>query len=159
MSDLFDGDPGLARNTDPDTSHAAAEVVNAGRLMHLIYKEIAKYGEAGCISDEVMVAMPDTPTQSISPRFRQMIDRGMLELTGEKRKGDLCGRLQVVRRVLAPPFKKVEHVTPHDKTMELIRNQVVMLRRLSTRMRASGVDPADGVRLGGFVKVLEELTK
>jgi hypothetical protein len=97
---------GLAREFDPDTSHAAAESVDAAKLCEIIYAEIARYGDDGCISDDVAIAFPHIGIQSLSPRYRQMIDAGMLELTGEKRQGRLK-HLQLVRRVLPPPFKRV----------------------------------------------------
>jgi len=98
---------GLSRNIDPDTSHAAGKSTDATKLMQLIYDEMCKYGWSGCISDDLRYSKIRKFHQSITPRFRQMIDRGMIELTGEKRKG-LSGRQQQVRRVLSPPFIKVE---------------------------------------------------
>ena len=97
---------GLAREFDPDTSHAAAESVDAAKLCDVVYAVIARYGDEGCISDDVDVALPHIAHQSLTPRYRQMIDAGMLELTGEKRQGRLK-HLQLVRRVLPPPFKRV----------------------------------------------------
>jgi hypothetical protein len=94
---------GLARNTDPETSHTAGKSVDAGRLMQRIYKVMARFGDEGCISDDVGHALPDLGVQTYTPRFKQMIDKGMIELTGEKRKGD-ANRMQLVRRVLPPPF-------------------------------------------------------
>jgi hypothetical protein len=91
----------LARDTDPDTSHAAA--VDAQGLCEIIYKVIAGYKD-GCISDDVEAALPHILSHSLTPRYRQMIDAGMLEVTGEKRKGD-SGHHQQVRRVLPPPFQ------------------------------------------------------
>ena len=93
----------LARDTDPDTSHAAAEAVDAQGLCEIIYKVIAGYKD-GCISDDVEAALPHILSHSLTPRYRQMVDAGMIEVTGEKRKGD-SGHYQQVRRVLPPPFQ------------------------------------------------------
>ena len=41
---------GLARNTDPDTSSAAADKLDASRLCGIIYEIMAKYGEKGIAS-------------------------------------------------------------------------------------------------------------
>jgi hypothetical protein len=93
----------LARNTDPDTSHAAAAAVDARGLCEIIYRVISGYPD-GCIADDVEAALPHILSHSLTPRYRQMIDAGMIEVTGEKRKGD-SGHYQQVRRVLPPPFQ------------------------------------------------------
>ena len=93
----------FARNTDPDTSHAAAEAVDALGLCEIIYKVMARYPD-GCISDDVENALPHIISHSLTPRYRQMVDAGMIEITGEKRKGN-SGHYQQVRRVLPPPFQ------------------------------------------------------
>lgn len=93
----------LARNTDPDTSHAAAEAVDARGLCEIIYRVIAGYPD-GCIADDVEAALPHILSHSLTPRYKQMVDAGMIEITGEKRKGD-SGHYQQVRRVLPPPFQ------------------------------------------------------
>jgi len=94
---------GLARDTDPDTSHEAAEKLDASRLCGTIYGIVAKYGERGCIGEQVVQALPHLRPQSITPRFSQMIALGMLEDTLERRVAS-SGYLQIVRRVKLPPF-------------------------------------------------------
>ena len=94
---------GLARNTDPDTSSAAADKLDASRLCGIIYEIMAKYGDKGCIGEQVIQALPHIRPQSISPRFSQMIDMGMLERTVERRVAS-SGYFQMVRRVRLPPF-------------------------------------------------------
>jgi hypothetical protein len=112
---------GLARNDDPDTSHEAAESVDASKLMGLIYEVIDLFGEEGCTSDEVMeefdAMLPARGVQTISPRFKQMVDRGMIEVLDEKRKGSRCGRMQQVRRTLPPPFIPIKVVTNRRKNV------------------------------------------
>jgi len=84
-----------------------------------------------------------------------MINRGMIECTGEKRKGHLNGRMQLVRRVLPPPFIDVVDV----KTESLLLVQVRNLRRMADRMKSQGVWVDDGVRLSAIVSRLEVLIK
>ena len=97
---------GGARNSDPGTSHEAAVLVDAAGLRQIVYQVMATFGEDGCIGDEVEDALPDIPINSISPRYAEMEDLGMIIKTGEKRKGGHYNRSQVVRRVLPPPFEK-----------------------------------------------------
>ena len=94
---------GLVRNNDPETSHQAADKLDASSLFGVIYGVIAKYGDGGCIGEQVIQALPHIRPQSISPRFCQMIDMGMLEDTMERRVAG-SGYLQIVRRVKLPPF-------------------------------------------------------
>jgi len=95
---------GLARRDDPDTSHEAAALVDASKLMKEIYFAMLPFGERGCISDDVSDALPHLENQTFTPRFIQMIQRGYIEKTGEKRLGHHNNRKQEVRRVLPPPF-------------------------------------------------------
>lgn len=95
---------GLVRHSDPDTSRMAAELVDAPKLMREIWLAMTQFGEKGCIGDEVQDALPHLDNQTISPRYIQMIKKGMIELTGEKRRGTHNGRMQLVRRICLPPF-------------------------------------------------------
>lgn len=99
MTDLH----GLSRHEDPGTSHAAGLSVDAGALIERIYRVMLGFGERGCIADDVEDALPDLRSHSITPRFRQMIERGMIHVTGETRRAR-SGRMQLVRRALTPPF-------------------------------------------------------
>ena len=113
---------GLARNSDPETSQDAAASVEASKLVEKIYEAMNRYGEAGCISDDIGRDLPGVGVQTYTPRFKQMIERGMIEATGEKRKGD-CGRYQLVRRCLPKPFQRglalVSRARPGNRVAEL----------------------------------------
>ena len=109
---------GLARRDDPETSHEAAALVDASGLMREIYFAMLQFGENGCISDDVSDALPHLENQTFTPRFIQMIQRGYIEKTGEKRRGSHNGRMQDVRRVCFPPFSpplnlKQQRCCPH----------------------------------------------
>jgi hypothetical protein len=104
---------GLAKVHDPITSKEAAALVDAPKLMLRVYIAMRKYGDSGCISDNVADDLPDIANQTFTPRFRQMVERGMIEVTGEKRKGHKCGKMQEVRKILPPPFhprKKIKTI-------------------------------------------------
>jgi len=98
--------PARARNTDPDTSKDAADSMSTARLTAIVHEVMLLYGERGCISDEVELAMRPIRSHSVTPRFKTMIEAGMIELTGEKRKAS-SGKMQLVRRALPPPWVKV----------------------------------------------------
>jgi len=113
---------GLARDTDPDTSREAADKLDASSLCGIIYEVIAKYGDRGCIGEQVIQALPHLRPQSISPRFSQMIDMGMLEDTMERRVAS-SGYLQIVRRVKLPPFiNQHRGATKLEAAVTLLRN-------------------------------------
>ena len=100
QSDLFNftyipHDPGYARHSDPDTSHAAAESVDATALEAIVHQVIKSFGSAGCISDDVLLAMPDYAYGTVTPRYRPLIAKGLIITPGEKRKG-VSGRSQRV---------------------------------------------------------------
>lgn len=86
----------LARVTDPDTSHAAALLVDSTKLEERVYWIIDGYGLTGCISDEVRTHFPwNFPYSSITARYAALIRKGYIVDTGYRRPGK-SGRLQRV---------------------------------------------------------------
>jgi hypothetical protein len=132
-------DPGLARNIDPDTSHAAARSVDSGAIIRLVYRAMMLHGSGGCIADDVGYALPNIGIQTYTPRFAQMVDRGMIETTGKRRKSLITGRYQNVRRVLPPPFIPLEHISPAcQKTIiNLLQEEIDLLQATIAEMLLS----------------------
>jgi len=127
--------PGLTRGTDPYTSHLAGSKVNAHQLMEAIYTVMTPYSQHGCTSDEVEIMLPHILSHSITPRFKQMLDAGMIELTGQTKKAR-TGRQQLVRRVLPPPF--YPRIAPQSATRRLHKAAPEILRQLTTMVLVFG---------------------
>lgn len=97
---MFGTDPQkLVRAGDPDTSHASANAVDTTKLEALVYEAIKKYGERGCISDQIRALYPAYPYSSITARYRALLDKGFIVDTGERRQGQ-SGRSQRVMKAL-----------------------------------------------------------
>jgi hypothetical protein len=81
--DRFFGTPAfkLARKEDPTTSHEAAQVVDTTKLEQMVYEAIKGFPE-GCISDEVLELFPQYPYSSITARYKSLLDKGFIEITG-----------------------------------------------------------------------------
>ena len=90
----------LHRADSPDTSVEAAYEVDTTRLEGLVYSTIYRFGNRGCISDEVREFYPNYPYSSITARYRALMDKGFIEDTGERRQGK-SGRNQRVMRVVS----------------------------------------------------------
>jgi hypothetical protein len=82
----FFGSPAfkLVRNQDPTTSHQAAQAVDSTKLEQMVYEAIKSHPE-GCISDEILEMYPNYPYSSITARYRALLDKGFIEVTGVKR--------------------------------------------------------------------------
>ena len=93
----FFGSPAfkLVRREDPTTSHQAAQVVDTTKLESLVYEAIKSHPD-GCISDEILAMYPNYPYSSITARYRALLDKGFIEVTGVKR--GKFGRNQRVMR-------------------------------------------------------------
>jgi hypothetical protein len=74
----------LARREDPTTSHQAAQVVDTTKLESLVYEAIKSHPD-GCISDEILEMYPNYPYSSITARYRALLDKGFIEVSGVKR--------------------------------------------------------------------------
>lgn len=92
----------LARRTDPDTSHAAARAMkDSDKVCARVLAVIKSFGERGCVSDEVLhdEALFDLEYGTITPRYRQLLNKGLIVDTGERRPG-ISGRPQRVMRAI-----------------------------------------------------------
>ena len=87
----------LARREDPVTSHQAAQAVDSTKLEQMVYEAIKSHPE-GCISDEILAMYPQYPYSSITARYRALLDKGFIEVTGVKR--GRFGRNQRVMRAI-----------------------------------------------------------
>jgi len=90
--------PGGARNTDPETSHEAAESLDTTELERIVY-EVIKMFPNGCIGDDVVRMLPQFGIQTISPRYAPLLRKGWIVDTGEKRKAR-SGRSQRVMKAI-----------------------------------------------------------
>jgi hypothetical protein len=98
------GIPARVGRDYPETSKQAAAKANTQARMTQVYKVIESFGDRGCISDQVLDALPDVPYQSITSQWGNMIDLGMIERTGETRTGSRNNRQQMVMVALAEPW-------------------------------------------------------
>ena len=85
----------LVRKEDPTTSHEAAQSVDTTKLERIVYEAIQSFPN-GCISDEVLEALPDHRYSSITPRYKALLQKGFIEITGTKE--GRSGRNQRVMR-------------------------------------------------------------
>ena len=85
----------LVRKEDPTTSHQAAQAVDTTKLERIVYEAIQSFPN-GCISDEVLEALPDHRYSSITPRYKALLQKGFIEITGTKE--GRSGRNQRVMR-------------------------------------------------------------
>ena len=74
----------LARREDPVTSHQAAQAVDTTKLESMVYEAIKGFPD-GCISDEILQMYPQYPYSSITARYRALLDKGLIEVSGVKR--------------------------------------------------------------------------
>ena len=74
----------LVRKEDPTTSHQAAQAVDTTKLESLVYEAVKGFLD-GCISDEILEMYPNYPYSSITARYRALLDKDLIEVTGVKR--------------------------------------------------------------------------
>jgi hypothetical protein len=74
----------LVRKDDPATSHQAAQAVDSTKLEQMVYEAIKSFPD-GCISDEILEMYPNYPYSSITARYRALLDKDLIEVTGVKR--------------------------------------------------------------------------
>ncbi len=97
--DRFFGTPAfkLVRKEDPVTSHQAAQGVDSAKIENMVYEAIKGFPD-GCISDQVLELFPQYPYSSITARYRALLDKGFIEITGTRT--GKSGRNQRVMKAL-----------------------------------------------------------
>ena len=96
MNDLFDTPAfKLVRRDDPDTSHDAAESLPVSDMERIVADTIARFGAAGAISDQIVDALPHLRYSTITARYKQLKEKGLVKVDDRKRKGK-SGRNQLV---------------------------------------------------------------
>lgn len=85
----------LSRKYDPSTSHEAGESIDAGRMERKVYEVIKRYGEEGAISDQVLFVLEYYGYSTVTARYKQLKEKGLVIVDGTKRRGK-SGRNQLV---------------------------------------------------------------
>lgn len=83
--DKFFGSPvfKLHRKDSPETSIDAAQTLDTKKMESLVYEAIKGFPD-GCISDEILEMYPNYPYSSITARYKSLLDKGFIEITGTR---------------------------------------------------------------------------
>lgn len=73
---------GLARTTDPETSHEAAET-DVTRLQMIVLREF-QHAKNGLTAEELSDRLPNIPLNTITPRIAPLVRKGYLIPTGKR---------------------------------------------------------------------------
>lgn len=85
----------LARTQDPTTSHDAADKLDVTKMERIVLAAITSFGSAGCISDDVLNILPAYRYSTITARYKQLKEKGLVFVDERKRKGE-SGRQQLI---------------------------------------------------------------
>jgi len=94
--DLFDTPAyKLYRKEDPETSKEAAKSLGVSEMESVVASTIREFGAAGCISDQVVDALPHHRYSTITARYKQLKEKGIIRVDDRKIKAE-SGRNQLV---------------------------------------------------------------
>jgi DNA-binding transcriptional regulator GbsR (MarR family) len=92
-----------ARNSDPTTSHEAAEAVDVTYMEGVVLKAIGASNKTGMTQDDI-VEITGHSANTVSPRFKPLLEKGLIVVDGT-RAGN-SGRKQRVHKVVEnKPFR------------------------------------------------------
>ena len=96
MNDLFDTPAyKLYRQTDPQTSREAAQSLEVSDMERAVAEAIKGFRAAGCISDQVLDALPQHRYSTVTARYKQLKEKGIICVDERKMKG-ASGRGQLM---------------------------------------------------------------
>ena len=94
MNDLFETPAyKLYRKTDPETSKEAAESLGVSDMEAVVASIIREFGATGAISDQVVDALPHLRYSTITARYKQLKEKGIICVDDRKLKAE-SGRQQ-----------------------------------------------------------------
>jgi len=74
-----------ARNSDPQSSHDAVESCNWGKVAQTVLEVIESFGPEGCISADILAALPHIGYGSITPMYKVLLRNGVIQDAGYTR--------------------------------------------------------------------------
>lgn len=86
----------LYRSDDPSTSKEAAEKLDVSRMEKIVYDTIDAFGTKGCISDDVLGMLHEYGYSSVTARYKQLKEKGLVIVDGRKRQSFKSGRNQQI---------------------------------------------------------------
>ena len=96
MDDMFETPAyKLARRDDPSTSHDAAEQLDVNKMERVVLAAITSFAADGCISDDVLRILPGYRYSTITARYKQLKEKGLVFTDHRKRKAE-SGRQQLI---------------------------------------------------------------
>ncbi|QDP62487.1 MAG: hypothetical protein Unbinned5079contig1000_14 [Prokaryotic dsDNA virus sp.] len=96
MNDLFETPAyKLYRQTDPQTSREAAQSLEVSAMERAVAEAIKSFRAAGCISDQVLDALPQHRYSTVTARYKQLKEKGIIFVDDRKAKGS-SGRGQLI---------------------------------------------------------------
>ena len=114
----------FARNTDPETSHAAAASVDASRLEQCVLEALKQHGPSTCWE---LMSYTGIPNESLTPRMAPLRDKGLVIDTGNTRVGRR--KYQIVW-ALPTQFT----VTP-ERRIEMLERDILKIDRQIRRLQ------------------------
>lgn len=88
----------LHRVNSPDTSKVAAYSVDSKKLEQTVFEVVQSFPN-GCTQDQVLEQLPHLPYSSVTARFRSLLDKNLIEDTGQRKPGK-SGRSQRVLKAV-----------------------------------------------------------
>lgn len=83
-TDLFSAE-NMARCSDPDTSKAAAALLDPTKLEFEVLEAIKSFGINGCISEQIENQLPHIKCSSLTPRYAGLAKKGLIRDSGLRR--------------------------------------------------------------------------
>ena len=97
MDNIFDTPAyKLVRNQDPSTSHEAAEKLDVNRMEKIVYDTIDAFGTKGCISEDVLGMLHEYGYSTVTARYKQLKEKGLVIVDHRKRRSLKSGRNQQI---------------------------------------------------------------
>jgi hypothetical protein len=85
----------LVRKHDPETSHESAQSVDVNNMERIVLNIIQGFGASGCISDEVLDLVPYLRYSTVTARYKQLKEKGLIKVDHRKRRAK-SGRNQLM---------------------------------------------------------------
>jgi predicted transcriptional regulator len=110
----------MYRTDSDNTSIEAANSIDVTKLEAIVWAVIDRFGTGGCIQDEVLEELSAYRYNSISNRFKALVEKNLIVRCEMTRKGK-SGRSQ--RVMMSKRFYDLEEITEEERQQHLAETQ------------------------------------
>ena len=124
----------LARSHDPATSHDAAESITASHMEQVVLEKIEDFGSDGCISDQVLAALPHYGYSTVTANARaSQAEASLLCGLRSFTMGKMMGKFFVIEKNVPLPEERPDPAAHYDVVPKMKAGDSILVKNTTQK--------------------------